>query len=258
MKRHGWPCAIPWAIPLLLVLTLPALAADPEELTVAAAADLAFAFKEISRPFQDSTGCRITFSFGSTGTLALQIANGAPFDIFAAASARFIEDLRAKGLILENSQRLYAQGRIVVAVSKKTGVLSSSINDLRNPAFQKIAIANPDHAPYGLAAKQALQAANLWDALRPRIVYGENIRQALQFIQTGNADAGIVALSVASVPEITCALIPDSLHAPLNQALAVIRTTRHERLARQFIEYLNGPHGRPIMKKYGFLLPGEF
>ena len=260
MRFSRWivVCSIATCTGLTGAFPAPSRAAEAEELTVAAAADLIFAFKEIGHQFEDSTGCKLIFSFGSTGTLALQISNGAPFDVFAAANVRFIENLKAKGLIIEDSQQLYAQGRIVIGISKKAGVVAGSIKDLQNPAFQKIAIANPDHAPYGLAAKQAMQATNLWDAVRSRIVYGENIRQTMQFIQTGNADAGIVALSVANVPEITYAIIPDSLHAPLYQALAIVKTTRHERLARQFIEYLNGPHGRPIMKKYGFLLPGEF
>jgi molybdate transport system substrate-binding protein len=260
MNRNGWRRLIACATLFASALTLPApsRAANPEELTVAAAADLAFAFKEVGGPFERATGSRVTFSFGSTGMLALQIANGAPFDVLAAADVRYVEDLKAKGLLINDSQRLYAQGRIVVVVNKKTGVVPRSIHDLLNPSFKKIAIANPDHAPYGMAAQQALKAARLWEALHPRIVYGENIRQTLQFVQTGNADAGIVARSVANVPEVTYALVPDSLHAPLNQALAIVKTTRHERLARAFIEYLNGPRGRPIMKNYGFLLPGEF
>jgi len=233
-----------------------ASAKDQGELIVAAAADLAFAFEEIGKEFSDSTGCRVVFSFGSTGMLASQVANGAPFDVFAAADIKFIEEL--SGLLVEDSQQLYAQGRIVVAVNKKTGVVPLSLSDLLNPAFAKIAIANPAHAPYGRAAQQALQAAGLWEALRPRIVYGENVRQTLQFIQAGNAGGGIVALSVAHVPEIAYALVPDSLHAPLDQAIAILRTTRQEPAARAFIDYLNGPQGRPIMKKYGFLLPGEF
>lgn len=253
----------PLAICALLLLHAlssapPARAENQGELLVAAAADLAFAFEEIGRQFADSTGCRVAFSFGSTGMLASQVTHGAPFDVFAAADVKFIEDLSAKGLIIEDSPQLYAQGRIAVAVNKKTGVVPGSLRDLLNPAFAKIAIANPAHAPYGLAAQQALQATGLWEELRPRIVYGENIRQTLQFIQAGNAGGGIVALSVAHIPEVAYVLVPDSLHAPLNQAIAIVRTTRQESLARAFIEYLNGPQGRPIMKKYGFLLPGEF
>ena len=244
---------------IALVLALcPVLASAQGELIVAAAADLVFAAEEIGKQFADSTGCRVVFSFGSTGMLASQVANGAPFDVFAAANVKFIEDLKAKGLIIGDSQQLYAQGRIVVALNKKTGVVPGSLSDLLNPALGKVAIANPAHAPYGLAAQQALQATGLWAQLRPRIVYGENVRQTLQFIQTGNAGGGIVALSVANVPEIAYVLVPDSLHAPLSQAIAIVRTTRQESLARAFIEYLNGPRGRPIMKKYGFLLPGEF
>lgn len=228
------------------------------ELLIAAAADLQFAFTEIGQHFEQQMGQHVTFSFGSTGNLTTQIENGAPFDLFAAANVAYIERLRDKGLIIPETQQLYAQGRIVLAVNRDFGVTATTLEDLLDPSIQRVAIANPGHAPYGLAARQALQSAGLWERLQPKLVYGENVRQTLQFVQTGNAPVGIVALSIADVPEVTWTLVDDTLHEPLNQALAVIRGSPHEQAARSFIEFVNGSQGRPIMEKYGFLLPGEF
>ncbi len=236
----------------------PSKVAGSNDLLVAAAADLQFAFTEIGQLFEQQTGRHVTFSFGSTGNLTAQIENGAPFDLIAAANVAYIDRLQKKGLIIPETRQLYAQGRIVLAVNRKSGVEATTLEDLLDPSISRVAIANPDHAPYGLAAKQALQRAGVWDALQPRLVYGENVRQTLQFVQTGNAPAGIVALSIANVPEITWTLIDADLHEPLNQALAVIRGSPNEQAARAFISFVNGPQGRPIMKKYGFLLPGEF
>lgn len=228
-----------------------------EVLTVAAAADLQFAFTEIAELFEQETGRPVTLVFGSTGQLAQQIENGAPYDLFAAANIDFVEQLAGKGLVLSDTVALYGQGRIVLAVNRESGVAATSLDDLRTPRIQHVAIANPEHAPYGVAAKQALQAAQVWDVIQPKLVLGENVRQVLQYIQTGNAEVGIVALSVANVPKITWTLLDESLHQPLDQALAVVTASPHEQTARDFAAFINGETGRPIMRKYGFVLPGE-
>jgi molybdate transport system substrate-binding protein len=236
-----------------------ALPNDPAEteLTVAAAADLQFAFNDLARLFEEQTGHKVTLVFGSTGQLAQQIENGAPYDLFAAANIDYIDQLAAKKLVLEESVALYAQGRIVLAVNRQTGIRAVELKDLLNPQIKHIAIANPEHAPYGVAARQALEASGLWDAIEPKLVLGENVRQALQYVQTGDAEAGIVALSVANVPENTWTLIDDSLHQPLDQALAIVATSRHPDLAFQFARFINSESGRPVMRRYGFILPGE-
>lgn len=232
--------------------------AGARSLTVAAAADLQFAFTEIGALFEKETGGRVVFTFGSTGNLARQIENGAPVDVFVAANVQFIEELVAKGLLLANTRQVYALGRIVLASNRQTGLRFRDLRDLLRPEVKRVALANPQHAPYGLAARQALESLGIWDRVRPKLVYGENVRQALQYVQTGNAEVGIVALSIAHVPEVTYTLIDDRLHRPLKQALAMVKGTRDEELARRFIAFVNGPKGRPIMKRYGFLLPGEF
>ncbi|MFO7635471.1 MAG: molybdate ABC transporter substrate-binding protein [Caldilinea sp.] len=232
-------------------------AATTPPLTVAAAADLQNAFTELAARFEDRTGQPVTLVFGSTGQLAQQIENGAPFDLFAAANIAFVDQLRDKGLVFDDSVALYAEGRIVLAINRQAGVEADALDDLLDPAIQRIAIANPEHAPYGTAAREAIINAGLEDALEPKLVYGENVRQALQFIQTGDAQAGIVALSIADAPEITWALIDAELHNPLRQALAVVKSSTQPEAARAFAAFINGEEGRPIMQRYGFVLPGE-
>jgi len=227
------------------------------ELTVAAAADLQFAFSDLAELFEQQTGQKVTLIFGSTGQLSQQIENGAPYDLFAAANIDYIHQLAEKKLVLEDSVALYARGRIVLAANRQTGIKVVELKDLLNPQIRHIAIANPEHAPYGVAAKQALETAGLWEAIEPKLVFGENVRQALQYVQSGDAEAGIVALSVADVPEITWTLIDEANHQPLDQALAIVASSQQAELARQFAAFINGEHGRPIMRRYGFILPGE-
>ena len=228
-----------------------------EALLVAAASDLQFAFKDIAALYQQQTGQQVIVTFGSTGTLSQQIENGAPYDLFAAADESYINGLNTKGLTITDTQQLYAQGRIVLAVNKQSGLQVTDLKQLADSTIKQVSIANPDHAPYGKAAMQAMQAAGVWEQVKPRLVYGDNVTQALQFIQTGNAPVGIVALSVASVPEVSYTLIDAKLHDPLNQKLTVLKRTKLSDAARAFITFVNGPQGRPIMKKYGFALPGE-
>jgi len=243
---------------LLASLATPALAWAARELTVAAAADLTFPFAELVPAFERRHGVKVTFVFGSTGTLAKQIEHGAPMDVFFAADQAFVEKLVARGLLIRETQTLYARGRIALATVRRTGLKLAGLQDLTRPEVKRIAIANPTHAPYGRAAEQALQKSGLWETLRPKLVYGENVRQALQFLQTGNVEAGILALSVAHVPEITYVLLDGSLHVPLNQVAAVVGRSREPELGLAFIRFVAGGEGRTVMKRFGFLLPGEW
>jgi molybdate transport system substrate-binding protein len=227
-------------------------------LTVYAAADLAFAFKELVPVFEQTHGSRVTLVLGSTGNLARQIEHGAPADVFFAADVAFVDELRAKGAIIPESQTLYAQGRLALASSKKAGLKLDHLEELLRPEVKRVAIANPEHAPYGRAARQALEALGLWERVRPKLVYGENIRHTLQFVETGAVEAGIVALSVANVPDVSSVLIDPSLHRPLNQMAVVVKRSGRPEAALAFLGFVNGPQGRAIMKRYGFLLPGEF
>jgi molybdate transport system substrate-binding protein len=227
------------------------------ELVVAAAADLVFALREIAPIFEKEHKVKVTLTFGSTGQLAQQIQHGAPVDVFFAANVAYVDDLRVKEAVLSDSVEPYAQGQIVLATQKgRSGI--STLKDLTRNDVKRVAIANPAHAPYGMAAREALMSAGLWTQVQPKLVYGENIRQALQFLQTSNVDAAIIALSVAQVPKIQFFRIDPSLYKRIIQAAAVTARTRQLDLARAFIRFVNGPQGRPIMKRFGFLLPGEF
>jgi molybdate transport system substrate-binding protein len=235
----------------------PGAGTAPPTLTVFAAADLAFAFRELAPRFEQATGAKVTLVLGSTGNLAKQVEHGAPADVFFAANQTFIDDLLAKGALIAETRALYAQGRIVLATARAAGPKLTALSQLRESRVRRVAIANPAHAPYGRAAEEALRAAGVWDAVKPKLVYGENIRHTLQFVESGAAEAGIVALSVANVPAIDYVPIDPALHTRLDQAAAVVRRSARPELGLAFIQFVNGPEGRSVMKKYGFRLPGE-
>ena len=257
---------VPVPVPgLLLVLAL-ALAAckhqgarQGEPLRVAAASDLALAFKTLGDAFEKDSGKHVDFSFGSTGLLAKQISEGAPFDVFAAANVSFVDDVVKDGSCYGDTKALYARGRIVLW-TRDPWLLPKDLSELKDPKYAKIAIANPDHAPYGRAAQQALAKIEAWPAVQPRAVYGENVQQTLMFARSGNADVAIVALSLAVTSPGNYIPIDPSLHEPLDQALVACKggskgAKRNE--AQAFIAFVNSDTGRAIMRKYGFLLPNE-
>lgn len=226
--------------------------ATPAELTVAAASDLTPAFEEIGREFEASHKTKVIFVFGSTGLLTRQIENGAPFDVFAAANVSFVDQLEQKGFIIPDTKRIYGRGRITMWTMANNSFKLEKIEDLARPEVQRIAIANPDHAPYGQAAREALETAGIWETVKPKLVYGDNIRQTLQFAETGNVEVAIVALSLSVQSKGRWVLIPEELHKPLDQGMGIIQTTKNEPAARAFTEFVNGEKGRDIMKKYGF------
>jgi molybdate transport system substrate-binding protein len=232
--------------------------AGPAEIRVAAAADLAVALKEIGEAYQKTRGAKVVITFGSTGMLAKQIAEGARYDAFFAANQSFVDDVVRAGACDAATKAAYARGRIVIW--SKTGVADpapATLADLKEARVAKVAIANPEHAPYGKAAQQALQAAGLWDTVKPKLVYAENIQQTLQFAQTGNAEAAIVALSLAIVSEGgKWALIDDAGHRPIDQALVVCNRGDNRAGGAAFAAFV-GSEGRETMRRFGFVLPGE-
>lgn len=231
---------------------------DP--LRVAAAADLALAFKDVGAAWEKESGKRVEFSFGSTGLLAKQIQEGAPFDVFAAANLTFIDEVVKDGSCNAETKALYARGRIVLW-SKDPQKLPQKLEDLKDAKYTKIALANPEHAPYGLAAQQAMARAGIWDGVKPRAVYGENVQQTLMFARSENADVAFVALSLAVSSPGNWIPVDPALHEPLDQALVACKGGRagaaKQNESKQFIAFIGSPEGRSIMKKYGFLLPGE-
>ncbi len=234
----------------------PARTAKPEPLAVAAASDLQAAFPEIGALFERETGQPVRFAFASTGTLTQQIEHGAPFDVFAAANEDFIRRLEAGGHVLSDTVAPYARGHIVLAWRKGAARLES-LEDLRDPAIHFVAIANPAHAPYGRAARQALEHASLWDPLQPKITLAENIRQATVMIEMGNAEAGIVARSVVAASGVEWTEVDASLYDPIEQTVAVVAGSPQSDAARRFVQLLLGEAGQRVLARSGFSPPGK-
>ena len=236
-----------------------ASAADPAP--VAAAADLAFALPEIAAAFTRDTGREVKLSFGSSGNFARQIAEGAPFELFLSADERYVERLRGEGRS-EGAGALYGVGRIVLFVPKGSPVsadpeMRDLAQALADGRLKKLAIANPEHAPYGRAAQEALAKAGLWEKARDRLVLGENASQAAQFATTGGAQAGIIPLSLAAAPAMagrgSHATLPESMHQPLRQRMVLVKGASET--ARAFYAYLQQPAARAVLERYGFTLP---
>jgi molybdate transport system substrate-binding protein len=224
------------------------------EILVSAASDLTGAFKEIGEMYEKESGNKVVFNFGSTGMLAQQVEGGAPIDLFAAANKRYVDELEKKGLIISETKRVYAIGRIVLATSKG-GVKLNSVEELTRPDVKRIAIANPSHAPYGMAAKEVMEKNGIWNKIKDKVVYAENIRQAMQYLETGNVDAAILARSITIGSDINYTPIPQELYSPIEQTLAVIKGGKNEKKARELAKFINGHKGRAVMDRYGFGLP---
>lgn len=228
---------------------------------VAAASDLNFALTEIAVRFGKAQGERVDLVFGSSGTLTRQIRDGAPFELFLSADEAFVDQLSTTGLTRDRGT-LYAIGRIVLFAPPGSPLVPSDglkglARLLDTGSLTRFAIANPEHAPYGRAAEEALRKGGLWDRLRPHLVLGENVSQAAQFATAGNAVGGIVAYSLALAPNLkdrgTYALIPDEDHAPLRQRMVLLK--KAGAMAERFYRYLQEPEARAILRRYGFALP---
>lgn len=239
------------------LLSSPALA---ETLTIAAAADLKFAMDEIVALFNKThPNDRVETIYGSSGKFQTQIRQGAPYDLYFSADIAYPRALKDEGFAASEVQP-YAVGRIVLWSSSRAAGKMALI-DLADPSILKIAIANPKHAPYGKRAEEALRASGVWDKVEAKLVYGENVAQTAQFVQTGNAQIGIVALSLALSPELTkqggYALISNRLHQPLEQGFIITQRAAANPLAQAFARFMASKEVRAIMTRYGFVLPGE-
>lgn len=237
-----------------------AMARD-EAPVVAAASVLQFAVAEIAEAFQAETGMAVRLSFGSSGNFARQIRQGAPFELFIAADEQFIADLHADGFTVD-AGALYAVGRLVIMVPHGSDLTADSHLDelsrmLSAGRLARFALANPDHAPYGMRAREALITKGIWKPLQPRLVLGENVAQAAQFTLSGNADGGIIAYSLALAPEVrrrgNHALIPEAWHEPLRQRMALLPEAGS--VAKAFYAYMQQPAAGEILTRYGFDLP---
>jgi molybdate transport system substrate-binding protein len=229
------------------------------QIHVAAAADLRFAMDEIIALFEKShPGDRIEVNYGSSGKFYAQIRNGAPFDLFFSADSELPEKLVQEGLAIPEVEP-YALGHIVLW-RPGSDARPPTLANLPRVENRRIAIANPKHAPYGMRAVEALKAAQVWDAVESRLVFGENIAQTAQFVQTGNADIGIIALSLALAPAFagkgSYTPIPADLHQPLRQGFVILKYGEGKALAKAFATFFGNPDVRQIMSRYGFSVPG--
>lgn len=241
----------------VLIFLFSATVSHAEKITIAAAADLKFALDEIVSEFKKSRpGNEIEIIYGSSGKFQTQIRQGAPYDIFFSADIAYAKELATKGLA-SSAVMPYAKGRIVLW-SSRMNASRMTMYDLTSPKIVKIAIANPKHAPYGKRAEEALRASGIWDKVQSKLVFGENIAHTAQFVQTGNAQIGILALSLALSPELAKKggyyLIPDNLHAPLEQGYIITRRAADKKLAKEFSDYFNSRPARAVMSRYGFML----
>jgi molybdate transport system substrate-binding protein len=231
---------------------------DGGPLLVAAASDLQPAFTELGDLYTQQTGREVTLTFGSSGQLAQQLENGGPYDVFASANVDFVDEVLAAGVGDPATKTTYAFGRIVVWTRADSGLGTPTVEQLADPSFARIAVANPDHAPYGVAAVEALQHAGVYETVRDRLVYGENVTDTLRLAASGNVDVAIVALSLAvSSTDSRYSEIPADFHEPLEQALVVTASGERAAAATEFTELVDSPEGREVMNSYGFVLPGE-
>jgi molybdate transport system substrate-binding protein len=233
-----------------------------QEIRVAAASDLQFALQDLATRFEKESGKKLTLIFGSSGNFFAQIQNGAPFDIFFSANLAYPKKLEAAGLIEPGTYYEYATGKLVLWVPSRSQLdINSGLRSLTNPAVRKIAIANPQHAPYGQAAIAALKKENLYDKVSDKLVLGENISQTASFVLSGAADAGIVALSLALGPNMKdkgrFVEIPSADYPPIQQACVVLKSSRDKATARAFLEFLRSAKIRDLVRSYGFTIPGN-
>jgi molybdate transport system substrate-binding protein len=254
LKKFGWT--------LVVALALISQVCRAQEITVAAAADLQFAMQEVASRFQKETGKTVKLIFGSSGNFYQQIPNGAPFDVFFSANLDFAKKLEAAGLIDPGSYYQYARGKIVIWVPKESKLdLSSGIKVLLDPSIKKIAVANPQHAPYGAAAVAAMQHENVYDKVKDKIVLGENISQAASFVISGAADVGIVALSLALSSNMKdkgrYVEVPSDEYPPIDQACVILGSSKNKETARQFLAFFKKPAISDLLKRYGFEVHGS-
>jgi len=254
----------------LLLLPIPAPLAqekskkDKRELLIAAASDLKFAMDEIVQEFQkEHPEIMVKVTYGSSGNFYSQLSNQAPFDLFFSADIGYPRKLNEQGLTLPATEFLYAVGSIVLWVPKSSPIQVEQLKmeALRQESVRHIAIANPQHAPYGKAAEAALRSSGLYEDVKSKLVLGENISQTFQFVQSGNAEIGIIALSLVSAPAAKDQgrywTIPSDTYPRLEQGAVILKWVKDLKAAQDFRAFVMNPRGRSVLNRYGFYLPGD-
>ncbi len=232
-----------------------------DKILIAAASDLKFAMEEMCNTFkQANPATDVDVSYGSSGNFYAQIKQGAPFDLFFSADTSYPELLEEEGFAVKGQRHVYAGGRLVLWVPKYSPLNpKKELIIVLNPQIKKLAIANPKHAPYGRAAEEALRYYELWDKIQNKLVFGENISQTAQFVQTGNADAGIIALSLAISPQMANEgkywILPDESFNKLEQVYTVLQRGKDKPGVKAFLDFVRGKQGRKILSHYGYILP---
>ena len=244
---------------LLAVVSLGEFCAA-QSITVAAAADLQFAMQDVAAGFQKATGKEVKLIYGSSGNFFQQIQNGAPFDMFFSANLDYAKKLESSGLTAPGSYYQYAKGKIVVWVPSDSKIdINSGLKSLLDPAVKKIAVANPQHAPYGQAAVAAMQSEGVYDKVKDKLVIGENISQTASFVVSGAADVGVVALSLALSPNMKdkgrYTEIPAAEYPPIEQACVILNSSKDIETAKQFLAYVKTTAVADTLKRYGFDVP---
>jgi molybdate transport system substrate-binding protein len=247
---------------LVLAILLISVFCSAQEITVAAAADLQFAFQDVAARFEKQTGHPVKLTFGSSGNFFSQIQNGAPFDMYFSADIDYPKRLDAAGLAEPGTIYEYATGKIVVWVPTGSKIdVSKGVQALLDANVNKIAIANPEHAPYGRAAVAAMKHENIYDTVSGKLVLGENISQTASLVVSGGADVGIIALSLAIAPTMKTkgqyAEIPSDAYPAIEQAAVILKSSKNKDVAKQFIAYLKTPAMQTILRDYGFTLPAK-
>ena len=245
---------------LILGALTPPRTAAAQELSVAAASDLTLAMGQLIPGYERASGRKVRLSTGSSGNLFTQIENGAPFDVFLSADSAYPRQLVQAGLAEPDSFLIYAVGKIVLWVRNDSQLeVSRGWAVLADPRVKKIAIANPMHAPYGRAAEAALRSAGVYNAVKNRLVFGENISQTAQFVESGNADIGVLALSLVVGATMNDHgkwwLVPEGSYPRLEQAAIILRSSRQKEAARAFLAYIRSPEARAILRRNGFAEP---
>ena len=228
---------------------------ESPSLTIAAASNLTDAFAEIGPRFTSKTGIRVVFSFGATADLAKQIENGAPFDVFAAADTEHVEQLERKGLLTPGTRALYARGRLVMWLPPGSNLKVERIQDITAKAFERIAIAKPDVAPYGRATVESLKALGIWNQIEARVIYGQNVSQTKQYAATGNAEVAFIPLALVKPGEGSYLEVSEESHQPIDQALGIIKDSAKQAAAKQFVDFLLSAEGQEILAKQGYTKP---
>lgn len=240
-------------LPLLLIASCGPRPTPQNEILVAAASDLAGAMPELAAAFEAESGVRVVATLGSSGQLAQQTLQGAPVDVFLSADEGWIDRLEEAGRVEPNSRAVYAYGVLVLLAGRAE--LPRTVQDLAGPAYARVALANPEHAPYGVAARQALESAGVYSVLAGRLILAENVRQTVQFAETRSVDVSIAALSLMDSTRHRWHVVPMELHQPLAQTAAVVAGRPHMAASREFVDFLLGPDGREILARYRFVLP---